>query len=186
VAVTGKEGFNGNRNQSELSSTMERVKLEVGAEILLRISRTPFYKAFSSTILPYHIPQTRKQVPMGVAYLVITFLLAVMVTFSGIGKIRRDPRIVQVIHEVVGVPLKYFPLLAACEFAGAFGVVLGVWWPLLGVAAGIGLVIYFVGASVSHLRVGDVQGIGPAAFILVVAAAALALRVLTYKLHSAG
>jgi hypothetical protein len=123
---------------------------------------------------------------MGVAYLVITFLLAVMVTFSGIGKIRRDPRIVQVIHEVVGVPLKYFPLLAACEFAGAFGVVLGVWWPLLGVAAGIGLVIYFVGASVSHLRVGDVQGIGPAAFILVVAAAALALRVLTYKLHSAG
>jgi hypothetical protein len=42
-----------------------------------------------------------------------------------------------------------------------------------------------VGASVSHLRVGDVKGIGPAAFMLVVAAAALALRILTYKLHSA-
>ena len=87
---------------------------------------------------------------MGIAYLAITILLAAMVTFSGIGKIRRDPRIVQVIHEVVGVPLKYLPLLAACEFAGALGVVLGIWWPLLGVAAGIGLVIYFVGASVSH------------------------------------
>jgi uncharacterized membrane protein YphA (DoxX/SURF4 family) len=123
---------------------------------------------------------------MGIAYLVITILLAAMVTFSGIGKIRRGPRIVQVIHEVVGVPLKYFSLLAACEFAGALGVVLGIWWPLLGVAAGIGLVIYFVGASVSHLRVGDVKGIGPAAFMLVVAAAALALRILTYKLHSAG
>ena len=123
---------------------------------------------------------------MGIAYLVITILLAAMVTFSGIGKIRRDPRIVQVIHEVIGVPLKYFPLLAACEFAGALGVVLGIWWPLLGVAAGIGLVIYFVGASVSHLRVGDVKGIGPAAFILVLAAAALALRVLTHRLHSAG
>jgi hypothetical protein len=93
---------------------------------------------------------------------------------------------VQVIHEVVGVPLKYFPLLAACEFAGASGVVLGIWWSLLGVAAGIALVMYFVGASVSHLRVGDVKGIGPAAFILVVAAAALALRILTDKLHSAG
>jgi hypothetical protein len=81
---------------------------------------------------------------MGIAYLAITILLAAMVTFSGIAKIRRDPRIVQVIHEVVGVPLKYFPLLAACEFAGALGVVLGIWWPLLGVAAGIGLVIYFV------------------------------------------
>ena len=123
---------------------------------------------------------------MGYAYLVLTILLAAIVTFSGIGKIRHDPRIVQVIHELIGVPLKYFPLLAACEFAGALGAVLGIWWPLLGVAAGIGLVIYFVGASVSHLRVGDVKGIGPAAFILVLATAALALRILTYRLHSAG
>jgi len=71
---------------------------------------------------------------MGIAYLVTTILLAAMATFSGIGKIRRDPRVVQVIHQVVGVPMKYFPLLAACEFAGALGVVLGIWWPLLGVA----------------------------------------------------
>jgi len=123
---------------------------------------------------------------MGIAYLVITIFLAAMVTFSGIGKLRHDPHIVQVIHEVVGVPMKYFPLLAACELAGGFGLVLGIWWPLLGVAAGIGLVLYFVGACVSHLRVGDVKGIGPAAFILVVAAAALALRLLSGKLHSAG
>ncbi|MGC1645615.1 MAG: DoxX family protein [Candidatus Sulfotelmatobacter sp.] len=66
------------------------------------------------------------------------------------------------------------------------GVVLGIWWPLLGVAAGIGLVIYFAGASVSHLRVGDVKGVGPAAFTLVLAAAALALRILTYRLPSVG
>ena len=123
---------------------------------------------------------------MSIAYLVITILLAAMVMFSGIGKIRRDPHIVQIIHEVVGVPLKYFSLLVACEFAGALGVVLGIWWPCLGVVAGIGLVLYFVGAVVSHLRVGDAKGIGPAAFILMVAAAALALRILTYKLHSAG
>jgi hypothetical protein len=123
---------------------------------------------------------------MHLAYLVVTIVVAAMAAFSGLGKLRRDPRIVQVIHEVVGVPLKYFPLLAACEVAGALGAVLGIWWPLLGVAAGIGLVIYFAGASASHLRVGDVKGIGPATFMLVVAAASLALRVLTYKLHSAG
>jgi hypothetical protein len=40
------------------------------------------------------------------------------------------------------VPLTYFPLLAACEFAGALGLVLGIRWPPLGVAAGIGLVLY--------------------------------------------
>jgi hypothetical protein len=84
-----------------------------------------------------------------------------------------------VIHEVVGVPLKYFSLLAACEFAGAVGLVFGIWWPSIGVAAGIGLVVYFVAATLSHLRVRDVKGIGPAAFMLAVAAGALALRILT-------
>jgi hypothetical protein len=118
---------------------------------------------------------------METTYLVITAIFALMVMFSGLGKIRRDPRIMRSIHEVVGVPLKYFPLLAACEFAGALGVVLGIWWPYLGVAAGIGLVIYFVGAIMSHLRVGDIKGIGPAAFMLMVSAGALTMRILTYK-----
>jgi hypothetical protein len=102
-----------------------------------------------------------------------------MVLFSGIGKIRRDPRQVKVVHETVGVPLSYFPVLAGCEFAGAVGLVIGIWSPPTGILAGIGLVLYFVGAVVSHLRIGDVKGIGPAAFMLVLAAGALALRVLT-------
>lgn len=116
---------------------------------------------------------------MNIPYLVITILFAAMVAFSGLGKIRRDPKIMHVIHEVVGVPLKYFSLLAACEFAGALGLVLGIWWPPVGVAASIGLVLYFVAAIVFHLRVGDVKGIGPAAFMLALAAGALALRILT-------
>jgi hypothetical protein len=120
-----------------------------------------------------------KGLPVKIPYLVVTVLFAAIVAFSGIGKIRRDPRIVHVICEVVGVPLKYLSLLAACELAGALGLVLGIWWPDLGVAAGIGLVLYFVGASVSHLRVGDVKGIGAAAFLLAVAVGALALRILT-------
>jgi len=120
---------------------------------------------------------------MRIASLVTTILLASMVVFSGIGKIRRDPHIVKVIHEVVGVPLKYFSLLAICEIAGGVGVVLGIWWPWLGVAAGTGLVVYFLCAVVSHLRVGDAKGIGPAAFLLVMAGAGLVLRILTYSLR---
>lgn len=117
---------------------------------------------------------------MHTAYLFITFLFAAMVAFSAVAKARRDPKVVHVIHEVIGVPLEYFPVLAACEFAGALGLVLGIWLPWAGLAAGVGLVIYFLGAVVSHLRVGDIQGIGPAVFMLMVAAGALALRVLTY------
>jgi uncharacterized membrane protein YphA (DoxX/SURF4 family) len=120
-----------------------------------------------------------KGLPVNLAYLVITVVFAPMVAFSGVGKIRRDPKTMHVIHEVVGVPLKYFSLLAACELAGALGLVLGIWWPAMAVAAGIGLVLYFVGATLSHLRVGDVKGIGPAAFMLAVAGGALAMRILT-------
>jgi hypothetical protein len=117
---------------------------------------------------------------MHIAYLVVTIFFAAMAAFSGIGKIRRDAHQVRVIHETVGVPLKFFRLLAACEFAGALGLLAGIAWPPLGVVGGIGLVLYFVGAVVAHLRVGDFKGIGSAAFMLVVAAGALILRTLTY------
>ena len=116
---------------------------------------------------------------MHAAYLAITLVFAFIVTYSGIGKIRKHPLQVKTIHETVGVPLNYFPMLAACEFAGAFGLVVGIWVTSIGVAAAIGLVLYFVGAVVSHLRVGDVKGIGSAAFMLALAAAALALRIVT-------
>jgi len=74
-------------------------------------------------------------VEMHTAYLVVTLAFALMVFYSGVGKIRRDPLPVRVIHETVGVPLKYFPLLAACEFAGALGLVVGIWLPPIGIAA---------------------------------------------------
>jgi uncharacterized membrane protein YphA (DoxX/SURF4 family) len=99
---------------------------------------------------------------MPTLYLAITLVFAAMVLFSGIGKIRRDQRQVKVVHETIGVPLDYFPALAGCEFAGAAGLVVGIWWSLAGILAGTGLVLYFLGAVVAHLRVGDVKGIGPA------------------------
>ena len=120
---------------------------------------------------------------MDTAYSVVAIALA---AFSGVGKLRRDAKIVHIVHEVVGVPLKYFPYLATCEFAGALGLLLGIWWPLLGVAAGIGLVAYFAGAIASHVRVGDVAGFGPAAFLLTLSVVALLLRVLAHKTASAG
>jgi hypothetical protein len=62
---------------------------------------------------------------MGMAYLVVTIVAAAMAAFSGLGKLRRDPKIVHIVHEVIGVPMRYFPHLAACECAGALGWFLG-------------------------------------------------------------
>jgi DoxX-like protein len=114
---------------------------------------------------------------MTMAYLALTALLALIAAFSALMKIRRDPNVVKIIHEIVGVPMKFFPALAACELAGALGVVIGIWYPVIGVAAGAGLVIYFLGAVVSHLRAGDLKGIGPAIFVLAIAIGGVALRV---------
>lgn len=127
------------------------------------------------------IAGAQKSTFMGIAYLVITGTLAGTLVGSGLGKLRHNPHIVEIIHEVIGVPFQYFPLLAACEFAGAIGLVLGIWWPALGVAASIGLIIYFVGAVAAHLRVGDIRGIGPASFLLALSVGALTLRILTHR-----
>ena len=113
---------------------------------------------------------------MTTAYLVMTMLAALVVAFSALGKIRRDPAIVKVIVETVRVPERYLIPLAACELAGAAGLLAGMLWPPLGIAAAAGLVIYFVVAVMSHLRVGDVKGLGPAVFMLFVVSAALVLR----------
>lgn len=80
------------------------------------------------------------------------------------------------IHEVIGVPLQFFPVLAMLEFAGALGLLAGIGWASLGLAAAAGVVAYFVGAILSHVLVGDFGGIGGAAFMLVIASALFAMR----------
>jgi hypothetical protein len=116
---------------------------------------------------------------MTAAFVTVTVPLAVTTAFSATMKIRRDPNVVKIIHEIVGVPMKFFPALAACELAGALGLLIGIRYPAVGLAAGGGLVIYFLGAVVSHLRVKDVKGIGPATFMLATAVGAVAPRMAT-------
>jgi hypothetical protein len=112
-------------------------------------------------------------------YLTATLFTAAVVLISAIAKLKRDPHVVEVIHETVGVPLRYLPALAACEVLGALGLIGGIWWPPIGITAGMGLVLYFVGAVVAHIRVGDFAGIGPAAFVLGLSVAALMTRIAT-------
>jgi hypothetical protein len=53
----------------------------------------------------------------------------------------------------VGVPQSWLPRLAALKAAGAIGLVLGLAGvPVLGIAAAAGLVLFFIGAIIAHLR----------------------------------
>lgn len=52
------------------------------------------------------------------------------------------------------------------ELAAAAGLLVGIAWRPLGVAAAIGVVLYFLGAIGAHARVKDVKGMPPAAVLL--------------------
>jgi sorbitol-specific phosphotransferase system component IIC len=116
---------------------------------------------------------------MFVTYCVLAVIYSGMLTFSGLMKLQHDPQAVQMIHEVIGVPLALFPVLAACEFAGALGLLAGIRWARLGIAAALGLIVYFFGAIGSHILAGDIAGIGGAIFMLAIASVLLALRLRT-------
>jgi hypothetical protein len=112
---------------------------------------------------------------LDIAYIVVAVVVALMTFISAAGKLTHNPGAVHVINEVAGVPLGFFPLLAICEIAGGMGLLAGIWRTKLGVAAGGGLVLYFVGAMIAHVRVGDWDGITAPITPLVLSGVAFAL-----------
>jgi DoxX-like family len=75
----------------------------------------------------------------------------------------------------LSVPEWWLSVLGILKAAGALGLLLGlIGVPLVGTAAAIGLVLFFVGAIIAHLRARD-YSIGPAAAYLLLAVAALVL-----------
>lgn len=74
------------------------------------------------------------------------------------------------------VLLSWMPALATVKVVALVGIVVGFWVPVVGTATVVGLAIYFVGAIVKHVTAHDSSNIGGAVFFLVLACAALALR----------
>jgi hypothetical protein len=112
---------------------------------------------------------------MFIAYIIVSVVLALMLAASAWAKLTRDERVVTGLTGI-GVPLKWFPFLAACEVAGAVGLLVGIAYAPLGIAAAVGVILYFVGAMITHLRARD-KAIIPPLVLLALAVAALLLRV---------
>ncbi|MEU6231517.1 DoxX family protein [Kitasatospora sp. NPDC047058] len=88
---------------------------------------------------------------MSVAHVVVTVLAAVMAGFSGWSVFARAAYVVQPLAEY-GVPQPWWNLLGAAKAAGALGLLVGLFVPVIGVLAAVGLVLYFAGAAVTVLR----------------------------------
>lgn len=114
---------------------------------------------------------------MHITYLTVTILAAVANGFSAALDFVRYEKILLAMDKA-GVSRSWLTSLGLLKAAGAVGLLVGVVAPPIGAAAAAGLVLFFVAAVATHLRAGD-SSFGLAAFFLLLALAALLLRVAT-------
>lgn len=122
---------------------------------------------------------------METAYLTVALVTIAANTFSGIAAITRFEPVMRTLRPALataGVPESWmvFPI-GIPKAAGAAGLLLGVLGvPLVGTAAAIGLVLYFVCALYTHIRVSDYRfQFGLASGFLTLAVATLTLDLAT-------
>jgi hypothetical protein len=108
------------------------------------------------------------------AYLIVTLLAAAANIFSAtLDFIRFKPILINMAK--AGVSESWLTTLGILKATGALGLLVGIKVPLIGTAAAIGLVLFFVGAIITHLRARD-YSFGLAVVFLLLAMAALVLR----------
>jgi hypothetical protein len=112
---------------------------------------------------------------MNVATSIVSALLAALLAFSAIRKLSHRPEVVET-YLRAGVPEDKLNYLAITLLAGAAGLVVGLLWAPLGVAASLALVAYFLVAIGFHIRADDAEHLPTPIVMALLAAAALALR----------
>lgn len=111
---------------------------------------------------------------MSIAYFVVT-AVTVAVT-AGIAVADYVPaKFVLANSAQVGVPPSWLPMLGTLKLAGAVGLVAGLVLPAIGIAAAAGLVLFFAGAIITHIRAGVLYNIAFPGGYLLLSAASLAL-----------
>ena len=114
---------------------------------------------------------------MDLALVVVSILLAVLLTASAAWKLSHTRKVVES-YRTAGVPESWLNGLAALLLAAAAGLVVGLLWPIAGIAAA--LIVYFVLAVGFHVRAKDTAHAITPAGLAGVAAAVLALHIATF------
>ena len=115
---------------------------------------------------------------MFTAYVVVTVMAIAANAFAATADFMRL-KFVLITSANVGVSESWLPTLGILKAAGALGLLVGlIGVPPIGTAASVGLILYFVGAIVTHLRARD-YSIGPPGAFLLLAVAANALGLLS-------
>ena len=115
---------------------------------------------------------------MFIAYVIVAALLSAVLLSSAAAKFTRPKRLVAQMS-TLALPDSVLPFLGVAQIAGAVGLIAGSWWGPMGIAAAVGVTLYFVGAVAAHLRVKDFTGMPPAAALAVVSVVVGLLRTAT-------
>jgi hypothetical protein len=115
---------------------------------------------------------------MTTAATIVSALLAAVLAAAAVRKLGHREEVVAS-YERVGVPSERLDHLAFILLAGAAGLVLGLFWAPIGIAAGIGVIGYFALAIVAHIRHHDERHLPTPVAIELLAVTALTLRVAT-------
>ena len=101
------------------------------------------------------------------AYFGVSVLTVVAVGISAAAFFRPPEAILESMAEV-DVKESWLPMLGILKAAGALGLLIGIGVPVpsIGTAAAVGLVVYFVGAAIVHLRAGDYSVSGQHVYLL--------------------
>jgi hypothetical protein len=114
---------------------------------------------------------------MDTAAVIVTLLLAALFTFAASIKLLGVSQSLA-IRDRLGVTPLQWRLIGTLELAGVAGVLVGLAWPTIGIAAAIGLALLSIGAIGFHIKASDsVVDMAPAVL-------GIALAVATAVLHT--
>jgi hypothetical protein len=113
-------------------------------------------------------------VPLAAA--LVSGVLALLCATSAARKLTHAHAVVAT-YERAGVPEDRLNFLALLLLAGASGLLVGIAWSPIGIAAAACLVAYFVGAVIAHVRADDRARLTTPSVMLLLALASFVLQV---------
>jgi uncharacterized membrane protein len=118
---------------------------------------------------------------MHTAYLVVTMIAIGIDGFSGVSALVHFAPIIPPMQRA-GVPLSWltFPI-GTLKILGTLGLVVGLWVPVIGLAAAAGLTVFFVCAVYTHVLANDISSqFAFAGFLLALNSATFALTLVAH------
>ena len=115
---------------------------------------------------------------MFVATVVLTLLLAAVFIGAGIPKILGTKTSLRM-RDHLQINPQLYRVVGFLEIAAVAGLLIGLFVPVLSVAAAVGLVLLMIGGIVSHICAGEAKGSLPAAVIFAATVAAVVVRILS-------